>query len=272
MKKIFFLAMLGIGLAGCETYDRVPYSGTMGNYGFTYDLDASPSPFVDTSYRPLTPYDLMAPIIITVTNQPQPQVIHREPPSIGETLYSGETPARTAIIAPSAEIREAAGVQRPTTQAAPGTGPVAPRTAAPGTTYFSAPDVEVFTPTNGFPDGTNINNISTNGNPINNIPTNDVPTNEIPTNLVPNPQTQTNPAVSPGGDTNRILLEPTVQPSVTPAPPALQPQGVQTPGSTSPALQSPAPTDPRNQPLQRQQPEVQPTPTPPPAPGSRPLE
>ncbi|MEO6337421.1 MAG: hypothetical protein ABIP71_11450, partial [Verrucomicrobiota bacterium] len=44
----------------------------MGHYGFTYDLDNSPSPLQDTSYRPLTTADLAAPIIIYVTNNTAP--------------------------------------------------------------------------------------------------------------------------------------------------------------------------------------------------------
>ena len=68
MKKNLILLLAVFVLAGCKTSNRAPDTG-MGEYGFTFDLDNSPSPFRDTSYRPLTVRDLSKPIIITPTNQ-----------------------------------------------------------------------------------------------------------------------------------------------------------------------------------------------------------
>jgi hypothetical protein len=275
MKKFFVLPLLIIGLAGCETYNRAPYSGTMGDYGFTYDLDNSPSPLVDTGYRPLTPFDLAAPIIITVTNQAPPRVVYKDPLPIGETLYSGETPARSAVVTVAPEIREAAGAQPQAPQGAPGAGAAAPYAGTgPGAAYFSAPGVTVFAPTN-FPGGTNTNTIPTNNIPTNDIPTNRIPTNGIPTNNiptngvptnfapVPNPQLRTNfPFRTNTTGTNRVLL------NQAPAPGAERP-GVQ-PRQTTPTGQPPAPSvqQPAIQPRLQSAPTPQPTPTPPPAPGA----
>jgi hypothetical protein len=112
MKKTFILLLVTVGLAGCETYHTGPYS-KMGAYGFTYDLDSSPSPFVDTRYRPLTPYDLAAPIIVVVTNQPPPKFVYQQMPPIGETHYAGEspTPAAAGTVVASPPIIESAGAQ-----------------------------------------------------------------------------------------------------------------------------------------------------------------
>lgn len=75
MKKTVILSMLSLGLTACHTMNRTPNLGGVGEYGFTYDLDATPSPFEDTSYQPLTIYDLTAPTIITVTNQTSSRVL-----------------------------------------------------------------------------------------------------------------------------------------------------------------------------------------------------
>ncbi len=69
MKKNLTLLLSALALAGCESAKYPPHQGGMGEYGFTYDLDHSPSPFLDTSYRPLTIRDMSAPIMVTATNQ-----------------------------------------------------------------------------------------------------------------------------------------------------------------------------------------------------------
>ena len=68
MKKNLMLSLAFIFLAGCATANRTPYNGK-GEYGFTFDVPNSPSPFRDTSYRPLTVRDLAKPIIFARTNQ-----------------------------------------------------------------------------------------------------------------------------------------------------------------------------------------------------------
>lgn len=165
MKKFLIVSVLALGLAGCETAYHPSYT-PMGDYGFTYDLDNSPSPFVDTSYRPLTAFDLAAPIIVVVTNQPPPRIVYQETPRIGETLYSGESPARATSVAGSPGIIEPAGAQ-PQPSAAAGAPGVAAGAAPSGYSYgggvFISPTIN----------NTNTNQVttnlaSTNGNIITN--------------------------------------------------------------------------------------------------------
>ena len=111
-KKFLILLLLGLGLAVGQAYDHLPYS-TMGEYGFTYDLDGSPSPFTDNSHRPLTIKDLNAPIILIVTNQPAPRVVNRTAPGIGETRYVEVTPASTVLVISAPPITEPAGAVMP---------------------------------------------------------------------------------------------------------------------------------------------------------------
>lgn len=111
MKKNFVLLLLAVGLAGCESYNRAPYAGRVGNYGFTFDLDNSPSPFVDTSYRPLTAKDLMAPMIIIVTNQPLARNVHEEIVPVKETFYFEEFPSSVTPVTISPTIIESAGAE-----------------------------------------------------------------------------------------------------------------------------------------------------------------
>ncbi|MEO6034264.1 MAG: hypothetical protein ABIQ35_03320 [Verrucomicrobiota bacterium] len=68
MKTNLILSLAVLVLAGCETSHRAPYMG-VGEYGFTFDLDNTPSPFRDTSYRPLNVRDLTRPIPVAATNQ-----------------------------------------------------------------------------------------------------------------------------------------------------------------------------------------------------------
>lgn len=151
MKKVFALALLAVGLTACNTMNRAPYSGGLGEYGFTYDLDGSPSPFVDTSYRPLTVYDLAAPSVVIVTNRPPPREVTTTGPEIGVTKYAGESPTRVVVSGaqPGSQgqaIDEASGAAR----AASGAGGYAPAAgaAAPGAGryggYGVAPGVAVL--------------------------------------------------------------------------------------------------------------------------------
>lgn len=169
MKKILILSLFAIGLVGCETYTE-RYNATRGDYGFTYDLDNSPSPFVDTGYRPLTPFDLAAPIVVVVTNQPPPRIVYQESPRIGETAYSGETPVRAAGGVVAQPIVESAGAQpgQITEGAGAGAAQQAPGAAgvAPGAGYYgTGGDVVILPGTNAPQTNTNVTNInSTNVN------------------------------------------------------------------------------------------------------------
>lgn len=96
MKKNLLLSLIVIVLAGCETAKRTPYLGK-GEYGFTYDLDNSPSPFRDTSYRPLTVRDLSRPIMITPTNQITLNLVN---PNLATPGSNPEVP-RVLIVNPS---------------------------------------------------------------------------------------------------------------------------------------------------------------------------
>ncbi len=182
MKKTFILSLLALGLTACETMNRVPYSGDLGNYGFTYDLDGTPSPFIDNSYIPLTASDLAAPIIVVVTNQPSAKVIHQTAPEIGVTTYAGVTPSQVVIVSPG-QISEPSGADRGTSAAGGGGAP------GSGGGNFNALGVSVFVPSGSLPNSNNVptNYIPTNGIPTNSIPTNDIPTNQppFPTNAVP---------------------------------------------------------------------------------------
>ena len=164
MKKTFILLLVAVALAGCETYNTGPYN-KMGAYGFTYDLDNSPSPFVDTRYRPLTPYDLAAPIIVVVTNQPPPKFVYQQMPPIGETHYAGESPtpaAGTAVASPT--IVESAGAQPDQGTAANAQAGAAAPAAAPAPFYGTGGDAVIFPGTNITQTNTNVavTNISTN--------------------------------------------------------------------------------------------------------------
>ena len=106
MKKTFILLLVAVALAGCETYNTGPYN-KMGAYGFTYDLDNSPSPFVDTRYRPLTPYDLAAPIIVVVTNQ-----LGATFQSAGNYGYLSARSGATETILPPASISRSTAASR----------------------------------------------------------------------------------------------------------------------------------------------------------------
>lgn len=68
MKKNLMLSLAVLALAGCHSSGPVPQNAK-GEYGYTFDLDNSPSPFRDTSYRPLTVRDLSKPIVFARTNQ-----------------------------------------------------------------------------------------------------------------------------------------------------------------------------------------------------------
>ena len=65
MKNLLILLLGVLALTACKTAKRTPNYGGMGEYGFTYDLENSPSPFTDTSYRPLTAQDFSAPTVVT---------------------------------------------------------------------------------------------------------------------------------------------------------------------------------------------------------------
>ena len=113
MKKNLILSLIAVGLAGCYTADRTPYMGSMGEYGFTHDLNSSPSPFVDTSYRPLTAFDLAAPIIVVVTNRPPPRDIYQTAPETAVAGASGQALGTATTAAGTApQINEAAGAQQ----------------------------------------------------------------------------------------------------------------------------------------------------------------
>ncbi len=225
MKKVFTLSILALGLVGCDTINRTPNTGGMGEYGFTYDLNGSPSPFVDTSYRPLTVYDLAAPSVVIVTNRPPPTIVYQNGPEIGVTKYAGESPGRAAVVGvgagqPGQQLNEAAGAQRGTAAAgiAPATGYPAGAAASGGGYYGGVPGVAVFvdgdtnvvgiTNTNSITNSvslTNTNNLNlavTNTNNVNVVSTNRTNLNFAGTNSVVN-----DPAGSQA-PTNRFVGQP----------------------------------------------------------------
>jgi hypothetical protein len=162
MKNFLILSLLALAATGCNTPDtRSPYTGMtgeMGAYGFTYDLNAQPTPFTDTGYRPLTPFDLAAPTIIVVTNSAPPKIIYENGPEIGATHYAGSTPAIAA--APQNNyITEPSGANRNSAPAAPAGGypyGAAPGYGAPGF-VFSGPGTDLnATNTNVTATATNI--------------------------------------------------------------------------------------------------------------------
>lgn len=178
MKKAFFLSLIAVGLVGCYTADRTPYMGSVGDYGFTYDLNNTPSPFVDTSYRPLTAFDLAAPIIVVVTNRPPSTIVYQAEPEIGKTRFSGATPARAFVPgAAGLQFNEAAGAEPgPTSQAGGSTATQPAQTETPDRNYFNAGGA-AFSPDDG---STNVSVQITNTN---------VNANVVGTNTVPNPAT-----------------------------------------------------------------------------------
>lgn len=154
MKNILILSVLALGLVGCETYNRVPYTGGVGEYGFTYDLDSSPSPFSDTSYQPLSPYELAAPIIVVVTNQPPERYSIERPliaPSSPDQISAG-----SPSVAPSPVIIESAGT--PVSPGVIGTTPANARvgSVAPGYVEGSENVILPSGDVNNFDNSTNL--------------------------------------------------------------------------------------------------------------------
>jgi hypothetical protein len=169
MKKAFISSLLALGLVACGTpFDHTPNPGGLGEYGFTYDLGGTPSPFIDTSYRPLTPADLAAPTIVVVTNYRTPPVVYKEAPEIGVTKYAGSTPA-SVYSSGAAPIVEAAGANRAGNAGAAAAAGTAPGTAgyAPGGYYYGGGGGTIVGPiTNVTQTVTNVvntNNLATNG-------------------------------------------------------------------------------------------------------------
>lgn len=210
MKKIIILSLLAIGLTGCHTVNRTPYTGGMGEYGFTYDLDGTPSPFKDTSYRPLTVYDLAAPIIITVTNQPPPRVAYE--PAAPEVKYSGATPSSGATVVGATQIYEGSGSGGGNVngtaggQLTSGGGGVAPNGVAGGPSVFATSGGDSITNTTSV-----ANNIATNNFPTNNFSNNNFPTNAVPTNAIPFPTNREPTNASNFDQTNQFGRQPTNQ-------------------------------------------------------------
>ncbi|MEP6662019.1 MAG: hypothetical protein ABJC04_00015 [Verrucomicrobiota bacterium] len=102
MKKTLILSLLAVGLAGCESAKRVPYNG-VGEYGYTFDLDNSPSPFRDTGYHPLTARDLREPIRVIATNEVALSLINQQiqadasAPALTNVVAELEVPAETNV-------------------------------------------------------------------------------------------------------------------------------------------------------------------------------
>lgn len=262
MKKLFILSALALGFAGCKSYEtfeerasRVPYGG-FGEYGFTYDLDNSPSPFVDASYRPLTAFDLAAPIVVVVTNQPPSRYIVAEPAAlVGGTPYSGATVGGTTAISGSPAFVEPAGAQANvsssvTPNAAPPVAGTAPNSYGGNAIVVPSNDVNIFQTnastlatngtsttnstgfannTNAFGGITNTNAFAGGTNRLINEPAGTQLQTNRPFGEPPGTEFRTNqfgePAVPPNSETNRTSLTPPApstppqnQPSPNPAP------------------------------------------------------
>ena len=106
MKRNLILSSLLLALAACETAKRTPYLGGVGEYGYTYDLNNSPSPFVDTSYRPLTVRDLSGPIMVTATGRVAVAILEQQ-------AAEGKTNASEIISTPGQAATNALPLPKP---------------------------------------------------------------------------------------------------------------------------------------------------------------
>ncbi|MEO7300358.1 MAG: hypothetical protein ABI042_17470 [Verrucomicrobiota bacterium] len=114
MKKLFIISICAAGLTACNTstINRTPNTGGRGEYGFTYDLEGTPSPFRDTSYQPLTPQEMAAPVIVTVTND-RPRAAYQNGTDVGVIRPVAIPPINDPL--PNPVILDAAGTVKPAT-------------------------------------------------------------------------------------------------------------------------------------------------------------